>query len=61
MHRPTRHARAVTTLHVPEQPPAPPRDGLERLRAAVKARAEAQRQAPRTFRDRLQAWLEEEL
>ncbi|MBM4378770.1 MAG: hypothetical protein FJ086_05640 [Deltaproteobacteria bacterium] len=60
MHRP-RRAHAAVTLAAPEQPPALPPDGLERLRAAVKARTEPRRPSPRTFRDRLEAWLAEEL
>ena len=61
MHRPPRRAQATTTLPAPEQPNALPADGLERLRAAVKDRTESPRAARRTFRDRLEAWLEEEL
>jgi hypothetical protein len=62
MPRTSRRATATTTQLSPGSLPGPAAaDGVERLRALVKERREAQRPARPTFRDRLEAWLEEEL
>lgn len=62
MPRPRRHATAVTTQPAPALPArGQPVDGVDRLRALVKARREGQAPTRPGFRERLEAWLEQEL